>query len=55
VKPHEPQETDWILPARRGDERAWEHLTRLHQAAVFRLAYLLPGNLDDASESPVDK
>ncbi len=43
-------ETDLILQARRGDTEAWEALTRLHQEPVFRLAYLLLGDPDDAQD-----
>jgi RNA polymerase sigma-70 factor (ECF subfamily) len=43
-------ETDFILQARRGEPEAWEALTRLHQQPVFRLAYLLLGDPDDAQD-----
>ncbi len=43
-------ETDSILQARRGEPEAWEALTRLHQQPVFRLAYLLLGDPDDAQD-----
>ena len=43
-------ETDLIKQARRGDHDAWEDLTRTHQEAVFRLAYLLLGDPDDAED-----
>jgi RNA polymerase sigma-70 factor (ECF subfamily) len=46
-----PTEADWILRARRGDEAAWEALLRDHQAAAFRLAYLLLGDADDAEDA----
>jgi RNA polymerase sigma-70 factor, ECF subfamily len=36
--------------ARRGDESAWESLMRQHQEAVFRLAYLLLGDADQAED-----
>jgi RNA polymerase sigma-70 factor (ECF subfamily) len=44
-------ETDLIQQARRGDPEAWESLTRTHQEAVFRLAYLLLGDPDDAEDA----
>jgi RNA polymerase sigma-70 factor (ECF subfamily) len=43
-------ESDLITRARRGDGAAWEILVRQHQEAVFRLAYLLLGNADDAED-----
>lgn len=41
---------DFILFAQRGDSAAWETLMRDHQQAVFRLAYLLVGDADDAED-----
>ena len=41
-------EANLIEQARQGDEVAWSGLVRQHQEAVFRLAYLL---LDDADEA----
>lgn len=43
-------ETEQIVQARRGDDAAWAALVRHHQDAVFRLAYLLLGNADDAAD-----
>jgi RNA polymerase sigma-70 factor (ECF subfamily) len=43
-------ETDLIHQSRRGDPDAWQALTRLHQETVFRLAYLLLGDPDDAED-----
>jgi RNA polymerase sigma-70 factor (ECF subfamily) len=43
-------ETDLISRARRGDTAAWEALTRLHQEPVFRFAYLLLGDADEAED-----
>jgi RNA polymerase sigma-70 factor (ECF subfamily) len=43
-------EPDLIDRSRRGDPDAWEALTRLHQEPVFRLAYLLLGDPDDAQD-----
>ncbi len=36
--------------ARQGDVEAWEALTRQHQEAVFRLAYLILGDPADADD-----
>jgi RNA polymerase sigma-70 factor (ECF subfamily) len=44
-------ETDLIRSARRGDTAAWEALTHLHQEPVFRFAYLLLGDPDDAQDA----
>jgi len=41
---------DLISLARRGDGAAWEVLMREHQQAVFRLAYLLLGDADEAED-----
>lgn len=43
-------ESDLVLQARKGDAGAWEALVQQHQEAVFRLAYLLLGNADDAGD-----
>ncbi len=43
-------EADLIVRARQGDEAAWETLVREHQQAIFRLAYLLLGDADDAED-----
>ncbi|MGD8626433.1 MAG: sigma-70 family RNA polymerase sigma factor [Anaerolineae bacterium] len=43
-------ESDRIHRARQGDEGAWTELVREHQAAAFRLAYLLVGDADDAED-----
>jgi RNA polymerase sigma-70 factor, ECF subfamily len=43
-------ESDLIARARQGDAMAWEHLVRQHQEAVFRLAYLLLSDADDAED-----
>ena len=47
-------ETDLIRSARQGDTAAWEALTRLHQEPVFRFAYLLLGDPDDAQDAAQD-
>lgn len=39
-----------ILRAANGDVNAWEPLVLAHQQAVFRLAYLLLGDPDDAED-----
>jgi RNA polymerase sigma-70 factor (ECF subfamily) len=47
----EPQnESELVQHARGGDESAWEDLIRRHQESVFRLAYLLLGDPDDAQD-----
>ncbi|MBV9786854.1 MAG: hypothetical protein JOZ51_01680, partial [Chloroflexi bacterium] len=43
-------QSDLIVRAQQGDGTAWEHLVRQHQDAVFRLAYLLLGDADDADD-----
>jgi RNA polymerase sigma factor (sigma-70 family) len=43
-------ETEQIAQAKRGDDAAWVALVRQHQEAVFRLAYLLLGDADDAKD-----
>jgi RNA polymerase sigma-70 factor (ECF subfamily) len=43
-------EAQLIREARAGDGDAWEALTRQHQEPVFRLAYLLLGDSDDAQD-----
>ena len=44
-------EADLIQKAQQGDPDAWEPLMRTHQAAVFRLAYLLLGDPDEAEDA----
>lgn len=44
------KEQGWIEAARRGDAAAWEQLVQVHQQPVFRLAYLLLGDPDDAED-----
>ena len=43
-------EREQITRARQGDDAAWVGLIRQHQEAVFRLAYLLLGDADDAED-----
>jgi RNA polymerase sigma-70 factor (ECF subfamily) len=43
-------EAKQILLARQGDHAAWEALMRAHQEPVFRLAYLLLGDPDEAED-----
>jgi RNA polymerase sigma-70 factor (ECF subfamily) len=43
-------ETEQITRASQGDEAAWVGLVRQQQEAVFRLAYLLLGDADDAED-----
>ncbi|MBP7691693.1 MAG: RNA polymerase sigma factor [Anaerolineales bacterium] len=47
-------ETDWIAQARRGEAAAWAALVDAHQAAAFRLAYLLLGDPADAADVAQD-
>lgn len=44
-------ELDLIHRARQGDEAAWETLMQDHQEYVFRLAYLLLGDADEAEDA----
>jgi len=39
-----------ITQARQGDDQAWRVLVEQHQQAVFRLAYLLLGDADEAED-----
>jgi RNA polymerase sigma-70 factor (ECF subfamily) len=43
-------ETEQVTRAKEGDEVAWAGLVRQHQEAVFRLAYLLLHDADDAED-----
>jgi RNA polymerase sigma-70 factor (ECF subfamily) len=43
-------ELDLIKQAQRGDPGAWLQLVNQHQEAVFRLAYLLLGEADEAQD-----
>ena len=43
-------ETTLVRRAANGDAAAWEPLVLAHQQAVFRLAYLLLGDADDAED-----
>ena len=43
-------ESDLIASARQGEGAGWEALVHQHQEAVFRLAYLLVGDADDAQD-----
>lgn len=42
---------DLIRKARQGEAAAWEALMQQHQEAVFRLAYLILGDPDDAEDA----
>jgi RNA polymerase sigma-70 factor (ECF subfamily) len=44
------EETAYVLRARQGDEAAWIWLVRHYQEPVFRLAYLILGDADDAED-----
>lgn len=43
-------ESALVSRARQGDDAAWEALVREHQQPIFRLAYLLLGDSDDAED-----
>jgi RNA polymerase sigma-70 factor (ECF subfamily) len=43
-------EQEQVIAAKVGDETAWIGVVRRHQEAVFRLAYLLLGDADDAED-----
>jgi RNA polymerase sigma-70 factor (ECF subfamily) len=43
-------EADLVASARQGAAEAWEAILAQHQEAVFRLAYLLLGDADDAQD-----
>ena len=43
-------EREWIQQSGQGDEQAWGQLVQVHQQAVFRLAYFLLGDADDAED-----
>lgn len=44
------EESTLVRHAANGDAAAWESLMRAHQEAVFRFAYLLLGDPDDAED-----
>lgn len=48
------QELAWIQQAQQGDAAAWEKVVRHYQQPVFRLAYLITGNAEDAEEIAQD-
>jgi RNA polymerase sigma-70 factor (ECF subfamily) len=54
--PADPKAPDaaLILQARQGNETAWVQLMRLHQEPVFRLAYLILGDADEAEDVAQD-
>lgn len=43
-------ESELVAAAQQGDQAAWEALVGQHQEAVFRLAYLLMGDADEAGD-----
>jgi RNA polymerase sigma-70 factor (ECF subfamily) len=47
-------EADLIVRARQGSDVAWHTLVTEHQAAIFRLAYLLLGDADEAADLAQD-
>jgi RNA polymerase sigma-70 factor (ECF subfamily) len=44
-------EASLIVQARQGDPGAWEELVRQHESSLFRLAYLLLGDADEAGDA----
>src|SRR5262249_1363136 len=48
------EERELVRRARRGDERAFEELVRMHQETAFRVAYLIAGSeAEDAGQEGV--
>jgi RNA polymerase sigma factor (sigma-70 family) len=47
-------ESELVERARRGDERAYEELVRLHQGIAYRTAYLVAGSAADAEDAAQD-
>lgn len=47
-------EAELVARARHGDQSAWAQLIHRHQEAVFRLAYLIAGNSQDAEDVAQD-
>jgi RNA polymerase sigma factor (sigma-70 family) len=47
---HVSEEANLIEQARQGDEAAWSALVSQHQEAIFRLAYLLLSDKDEAQD-----
>ncbi|MBI5960647.1 MAG: RNA polymerase sigma factor [Chloroflexi bacterium] len=43
-------EADLVYRARQGDQAAWSALVQQHQEALFRLAYLMVGDADEAQD-----
>lgn len=43
-------ESEQVVRARNGDQTAWTQLIQFHQEPVFRLAYLILGNAQDAED-----
>lgn len=53
AEPKQP-DVDLIFQARQGHDAAWVELMRLHQEPVFRLAYLILGDVDEAADVAQD-
>jgi len=51
VEGRPPDDVALAERARRGDERAFEELVRMHQTIAFRTAYLLTGSAADAEDA----
>ncbi len=45
------QETSWLISARQGDQAAFGELVKLHQNAVYNLAYRILGNRVEAEDA----
>ena len=43
-------ESEIVARARQGSDEAWVQIVQLHQEAIFRLAYLILGNAEDAED-----
>jgi len=48
--PRHPHEREWVLAAQKGDERAFDHLVKLHQRAAYRWAYRMVHTHDAADD-----
>ncbi len=44
-------ETEAVARAQQGEAAGWDQIVSTHQAAVFRLAYLLLGDADEAADA----
>jgi RNA polymerase sigma-70 factor, ECF subfamily len=44
-------DSEAVARAQQGEAAGWEHIVQAHQSAVFRLAYLLLGDADEAADA----